>query len=130
MSDYTPTTEEMRAFYTAERIDVHPHLFPKPSAEEAEAEFDRWLAAHDAEVRTSVISEEPEWEYGTALRTMTGHLWDFEFEGSRETAEWHVKRCAEGGHDHGMDHCVVVRRAPRISHGDWELVDREAIPDA
>lgn len=62
MSEYTPTIEEMRAFYTAERLDG-PHLegFPEPTVEQAEAEFDRWLS----EVRASVVAEEPEWEYGT-----------------------------------------------------------------
>lgn len=38
MSEYIPTTEEVRNRYLSE-------VFP-----EDEAEFDRWLAAHDAEV--------------------------------------------------------------------------------
>lgn len=52
MSNYTPTTDEMRAFYTAERLDG-PHLegFPLPTVQQAEAEFDRWLKVRDAEVR-------------------------------------------------------------------------------
>jgi hypothetical protein len=60
MSEYTPTTEEMRALYTAERLDG-PHLdgFPAPTIQQAEAEFDRWLAAHDADVRAGVVAEEP-----------------------------------------------------------------------
>ncbi|RBO72825.1 hypothetical protein [Microbacterium sp. H6] len=86
MSEYTPTTDEMRAFYTAERLDG-PHLggFPLPTVEQAETEFDRWLAAHDAEVRAEarhefcdprlgcVVAEEPEpsteptCEHGTML---------------------------------------------------------------
>lgn len=56
MSDYTPTTEEMRVFYAAERLDG-PHLegFPPPSVDQAEAEFDQWLAQHDAEVAAAAI---------------------------------------------------------------------------
>lgn len=44
MSEYTPTTAEMRAFYTAERLDG-PHLegLPEPTANQAESEFDRWF---------------------------------------------------------------------------------------
>lgn len=67
MSEYTPTIDEMRAFYTAERLDG-PHLdgFPPPTVEQAETEFNLWLAAHDAEVQAQVVAEEPEWEYGWA----------------------------------------------------------------
>ena len=54
MSDYTPTTEEVREAYS----------WALPSSEYGKGLFDRWLAAHDAEVRASVVSEEPEWEYG------------------------------------------------------------------
>jgi len=52
MAEYTPTTDEMRTFYTAERLDG-PHLdgFLPPTVDQAEAEFDRWLAAHDDQVR-------------------------------------------------------------------------------
>ncbi|WP_449408017.1 hypothetical protein [Microbacterium maritypicum] len=61
MPEYAPTTKEMRAFYTAERLDgSHLEGSPAPTIEQAEAEFDRWLA----EVRASVVTEEPEWEYG------------------------------------------------------------------
>lgn len=58
MSEYTPTTEEMRAFYTAERLDG-PHLggFPAPTVEQAESEFNAWLAAHDDEVRAATLRE-------------------------------------------------------------------------
>ena len=58
MSDYTPTTEEVRAAIAA--FTVMP-----PNARAVNpALFDRWLAAHDAEVRAGVVAEEPEWEYG------------------------------------------------------------------
>lgn len=54
MTDYTPTTEEVRDRYM---IDVY--TFGRA------AEFDRWLAAHDAEVRAN--------ERGHWLREMDKH---------------------------------------------------------
>lgn len=57
MAEYTPSTEEVREqFWVASGT--------RRRDPESWAEFDRWLAAHDAEVRASVVSEEPEWEYG------------------------------------------------------------------
>ena len=52
MSDYTPTTAQIRTgyasvAYTDEGVDLRL------------VEFDRWLAAHDAEVRAGVVAEEP-----------------------------------------------------------------------
>ena len=46
MSDYTPTTDEVRDRYAWGRSDVG-----YVSYDEAEAEFDLWLVAHDATVR-------------------------------------------------------------------------------
>lgn len=43
--DYTPTTEEVREQYTREEP---PRI---GTVAERRAEFDRWLAAHDAQVR-------------------------------------------------------------------------------
>ena len=66
MSDYpefTPTTDQVRSAYAhdpeAEYRD--PVGFPSMQRENLRA-FDRWLAAHDAEVRAGVLAEEPEWE--------------------------------------------------------------------
>ena len=48
MSEYTPTTEEVREYIrAADRVTAH--MFAG-SADSVEA-FDRWLAAHDADVR-------------------------------------------------------------------------------
>lgn len=57
MSDYTPTTEDVRYRY----ID-----YREKEGDYTPGEFAWWLAAHDAEVRASVLAEqgEPEWEYG------------------------------------------------------------------
>lgn len=54
MSEYTPTTEEVCD--RASRSRTYPD-FVSPKRQ---VEFHRWLAAHDAEVRASVVAEEPE----------------------------------------------------------------------
>ena len=65
MTDYTPTTERIREFYVRQRFQSEIYAGrPAPGIWERYAEFDRWLAAHDAEVRAGVVAEEPEWEYG------------------------------------------------------------------
>ncbi|WP_217183389.1 hypothetical protein [Streptomyces sp. AC495_CC817] len=52
MSEYTPTTEEVRDYIrAADRVTAH--MF-SGAADSVEA-FDRWLAAHDAEVRAAAI---------------------------------------------------------------------------
>lgn len=56
VSEYTPTTENVRS--------VFAHGGAGQSTDRRRAMFDRWLAAHDAEVRAGVGTEEPEWEYG------------------------------------------------------------------
>lgn len=57
MSEYTPSTGEVRRRYAYARAAGSKN-------QSSVAEFDRWLAAHDAEVRASVVAEGPEWEYG------------------------------------------------------------------
>ena len=121
MSEYTPTTEEMRAFYTAERLDG-PHLrgFPPPTVEQAESEFNAWLAAHDAEVRAGVVTEEPEWEYevtyssasapsidGYRMRRSSGILPSLAM-----VAEW------MGFSQNAIAH----RRTKAVPAGEWERV--------
>ncbi len=61
MSDYTPTMERLRADYL--RMRAERFGFTDLYA----AEWDRALAAHDAEVRAGVVTEEPEWEYRVRL---------------------------------------------------------------
>lgn len=59
-----------------------------------------------------------EWEYGTALRTADGSLWDFEPD-SKPHAFAHVAECDVSDHSDG-ESCVVVRRP--VTRGPWELV--------
>ncbi|MDH5134044.1 MULTISPECIES: hypothetical protein [unclassified Microbacterium] len=57
MTDYTPTTEEVKSAALSY------------SAIMSEADWDSWLAAHDAEVRAGAVAEEPEWEVGVSYST-------------------------------------------------------------
>ena len=54
-SRWVPSTEQVRSHYVFNQTNQW-------DAERGEA-FDRWLAAHDAEVRAGVVTAEPEWEY-------------------------------------------------------------------
>ena len=59
MSDYTPTTDEVRdryavsLFHTEHRLDGHVH----DSVSDGDPEFERWLAAHDQEVAARAWDE-------------------------------------------------------------------------
>lgn len=55
--DFIPSMEQIRSHYVFDQSDLWDP--------ERGVAFDRWLAAHDAEVRASVLAEqgEPEWEY-------------------------------------------------------------------
>lgn len=51
MSEYTPTTESVRTAYAGAPAGV----FARDAYNTRSQEFDRWLAAHDAEVRAEAI---------------------------------------------------------------------------
>lgn len=57
--DYTPTTEEVRRGFGEAFTGDGSIVDQDAVAAENRAEFDRWLAAHDAEVRAEGV----EWEY-------------------------------------------------------------------
>ncbi len=94
MAEYTPSTGEVRRRYAYARSSGHKN-------QSAVAEFDRWLAVHDAEVRAqaeavvsmsayddghtageiagraSVATEEPDWEYrAVACELDSGDIYD------------------------------------------------------
>ena len=51
VSDYTPTTEDIKQRYWASRYGTDAVIRVIPQAKSMfSSEFDRWLAAHDAEV--------------------------------------------------------------------------------
>ena len=58
MSNYTPTTATIRAEY-AGRVEAWEMTYAEQEAARAEevVEFDRWLRAHDAEVRAQALRE-------------------------------------------------------------------------
>jgi hypothetical protein len=53
MSDYVPTTEEVRARYNADEYG-YPAALDDPCPE-----FDRWLAVHDAGIREAEAARPP-----------------------------------------------------------------------
>lgn len=120
MSEYTPTTDEMRAFYTAERLDG-PHLggFPLPTVEQAETEFDRWLAAHDAEVRAGVVAEEPEWEVGVSYSTPSGPSID----GYRMRSYMKVESVEKAQEFAALvERPMIQKRTKAVPAGEWVSV--------
>lgn len=70
MTGYTPTTEEVREAI-AEWVWSRRMFRPEFEASDGR-EADRWLAAHDAEMRANVVAEEPELEVGVSYSTDTG----------------------------------------------------------
>lgn len=68
MSEYTPTTNKIREAYIGSQHDCMGI-----ERAESEADFDRWLAAHDAEVRKSV---DPEMAMPCAdTKPHSAHVW-------------------------------------------------------
>ncbi|MEJ6554043.1 hypothetical protein PQI51_03270 [Microbacterium esteraromaticum] len=68
MSDYTPTTEQVRTEWALSNPGGSPTTIMH-----AEAAFDRWLAAHDAEKRAEWEAEHPD---VAALREARAETWD------------------------------------------------------
>ena len=54
MSDYTPTTADVRHAYVSARSEEE---FAASYLSQFEPEFDRWLAAHDAEVAAQALGD-------------------------------------------------------------------------
>lgn len=108
MTEYTPTTEEVRedfAFpWSPEQIGDRPARV---------AAFDRWLAAHDAEVRAGVVAEEPEWEGFYVIpntdNTDQDSLWDGTIHPTWEAAQASLDEArADWGQDAENYHVVAL----------------------
>lgn len=54
-SKYTPTTEQVREFWASD--GRHQPAAKSFGAQESADEFDRWLAAHDAEVAAKALED-------------------------------------------------------------------------
>lgn len=86
--------------------------------------FDRWLAAHDAEVRAQVVAEEPEWEYGYTSK------WGTITASSQADAESRAADHARGIAQHRESgdlkyHGKVVKRIAAPKPGEWVPVMQE-----
>ena len=71
MTDYTPTTEDVQAAYGGRAVLGTPAM--AANYEEAEAQFDRWLAAHDAKVKAEALREAA--DALLLLETMANSRW-------------------------------------------------------
>lgn len=142
MSERTPNMNTIRHAW------VKGHPFPLTTdVEERIAEFDRWLAAHDAEVRASVVPEigmpcagtkphtphawqmsatgwclcagvvAEEPEWGIANAKTPDKVWPLSEEGARETA------AAEPGQ------WIIYSRPKTVVH-EWVPVKQEGATDA
>jgi len=124
MSDYTPKTENIRLGYS-----YRPNL---PEGQRHHlgllAEFDRWLAAHDAEERTEweaeQDTEEPEWEYGYTSK------WGTLAAASQADAETraadYVRGITEARESGDLKHHgKLVKRIAASKAGPWMPVEQE-----
>lgn len=89
MTDYTPTMERLRADYL--RVRSEHFGFTDLYA----AEWDRALAAHDAEVRAGVVAEEPEREYGRLIGEVP-YQWLLGSHGIQSATHWRTKEVPAG----------------------------------
>lgn len=118
MSENTPTTDEVRDRYAHDEWDIEAEVEEGPRR----AAFDRWLAAHDAEVRTMTLAEDrpveahpgpvaepraerqlppvPASAYARGTFYVTGDLsvWEAVWDGRDKCPIWvFVKKLARGG---------------------------------
>lgn len=97
--NYTPTTDDVRRAYT--------------SSEDGEPEwFDRWIAEHDAEVRSAALADA-----ATAIATLPG------------TSDWgYYAGETENGYEEARDHMRAaldaLRAAPADERGEIGDIDR------
>lgn len=70
------------------------------------------------------MSEQAEWEYGTALRSSNGDVWDEFWHVSRDEAEKEI--AADTADEHEPDEIVLVRRTAAVPAGELEIVPEDA----
>lgn len=83
-------------------------------------EIDRIEAAHDAEVRAGVVTEEPEWEVEYGVRGDVDSPMS-----SRDAAEHAIERMAKGPRGYRIIRSLVERRV-----SPWVPVKQEGATDA
>ena len=64
-----------------------------------------------------------EWEYGTALLTEKGEIWDVEPDPDLATAREHHDMCLADPSEYEPDSCIIVKRTPGREAGPWLPVD-------
>lgn len=126
MSDYTPTTETVRERFA--------DGFPRAGYIQALEDFDRWLAAHDAEVRAGVVAEEPEWEYGWKSHFPNGEEYEWLACESRRDAEQQIRsaQAAEtvSGYEGDERLTYSLWKRTKSRPGPWVRVKQEGADDA
>lgn len=122
MSNYTPTLSELREAWLSAEFEERDS---STSDDDLRAEFDRALAAHDAEVRAAVVIERQHLDYeyevtyssasapsidGYRMRRSSGILLSLAV-----VAEW------MGFSQNPIAH----RRTKAVPAGEWERIDQE-----
>ena len=57
MDKHTPTTDVVESAYVRQRASERRFFYDDRTRPRARAEFNRWLVAHDAEVKTEALRE-------------------------------------------------------------------------
>lgn len=101
---------------TERELIAEARLWPRDGVNEGSL-LNALADALEARVTESV------WEYGTALRTPSGEVWDHQPNGDLEAAVEHHRTCVSDPRDIAPDTCVLVRRVASRKPGEWELFD-------
>lgn len=118
--DYTPTMEKLRMAWIASRWESAGQL----RSEGSDDEFDRAIAAHDAEKRAEWEAEqgEVEWEYGVGWEYL-GRTFGFRM-ADRLSAESHIAQNPHEDEDFGPSY--LVRRTKDVPAGEWVPVNENS----
>ena len=84
MNDYTPTTEEVQSYYVSGRAQIRRQITGVRAQDITpfSDEFDRWLAAHDAEVTAKALERGVD-ELGVYVGDEDGDYWTGYRDGQR-----------------------------------------------
>lgn len=97
MSEFTPTTDEVRARYCADEFG-HPAALTDPCLE-----FDRWLEAHDREVAAKALRD--------AAHSMRRH---------KQPGHWNLTDELDPDNAAQSPDAWLERRAQRIPEGEHQ----------
>lgn len=121
MSDYTPTTQAVRLNYIT--ANAGPY---RGGEANAAAAFDRWLAAHDAEVRAAALAEQEGRRWFTAAyRAGNGNVIAI---GGETIIQEHAQKTVDDfarEDDEGPNYFLATRISP-----PWVPVEQEGESNA